>query len=427
MIAEPTQVVTEPTQDDDSAVAAAVQALRRARPVLVVDSPDREAEGDVVLAGATLTDAWMAWTIRHSSGYVCAPMSAERAERLALPPMVRHNEDSRGTAYTVTVDAATGLDTGVSAADRARTVRALANPDARSADFIRPGHVVPLRARDAGVLERPGHTEAAVDLCRIAGLPPVAAIAELVHDDGTMMRHHDVRALGEAAGLEVLTVDQLIRWRQRHDRVIRTATAELPTPYGRFHVIGYQDRVTRVEHLALVPPADVAPSTAAGTALVRMHSECLTGDVLGSTRCDCGPQLDRALARIAQDGGCLVYLRGHEGRGVGLTDKLRAYELQDRGLDTVDAQLVLGLPVDDREYGAAAAILVDLGIEHLRLLTNNPAKVSALQHLGLSVRAEPHVVPAGPANQRYLQVKRDRMGHLLPADTDAPLATGGHR
>jgi 3,4-dihydroxy 2-butanone 4-phosphate synthase/GTP cyclohydrolase II len=388
--------------------------------VLVTDDEDRENEGDVILAAETLTPEWMAWTIRHSSGYICAPMPDEVADRLSLPLMVPDNRDPLRTAYTVTVDAAEGTTTGISAADRAHTVRTLADPAATADSLIRPGHVVPLRAKAGGVLQRPGHTEATVDLCRLAGLAPVGAIGELVNDDGTMMRLPEVLALGAEHDLPVITIEQLAAWRQRHDRVERLAQTVLPTEHGTFTVIGFRDVITGDEHLALVSPRGFS-----GTApLVRLHSECLTGDVLGSQRCDCGPQLQRSLERVAAEGGVVVYLRGHEGRGVGLLAKLQAYALQDAGLDTVDAQVELGLPIDAREYAAGAAILVELGIESVRLLTNNPMKVNAMREHGIRVAAVERISIAPLAtNEAYLRTKRDRMGHDLLLDPEDKGAT----
>ena len=394
-------------------VEQALEALRAGRPVLVADSADRENEGDVILAAETLTDEWLAWTIRHTSGYLCAPVTGELADRLGLPLMVDDNRDPLRTAYTVSVDAARGVTTGISAADRARTIRLLADPGATADSFVRPGHVIPLRARDGGVLVRPGHTEAAVDLCRLAGLAPVGAIGELVHDDGTMMRLPAVQELGAEHDLPVITIEQLIAWRQLHDRVQRLADTTLPTRYGVFGTIGFRDTVTGDEHVALVSPRGIP----AANPLVRLHSECLTGDAFGSLRCDCGPQLERALERVAADGGVVVYLRGHEGRGVGLVAKLRAYALQDKGFDTVDAQTELDLPVDAREYAAGAAILTALGVGPVRLLTNNPAKVDALRGFGVQVSSVERLqVPANPANRGYLRTKRDRMGHDLVVD-----------
>jgi 3,4-dihydroxy 2-butanone 4-phosphate synthase/GTP cyclohydrolase II len=393
-----------------STIEEAFEALRAGLPVLVTDDEDRENEGDVILAAATATTQWMAWTIRHTSGYICAPMSETRADRLGLPLMVADNRDPRLTAYTVTVDAAHGVTTGISAADRAHTIRTLAQEGSIPSDFNRPGHVVPLRARNGGVLVRGGHTEAAVDLCRLAGLAPVGAIGELVHDDGSMMRLPAVLALGAENRLPVITIAALIAWRQLNDRVERIAETLLPTGHGLFRVLGYRDRLTGDEHLALISPKGLSGHAP----LARLHSECLTGDVFGSLRCDCGGQLERSLERVAAEGGVVVYLRGHEGRGVGLLSKLQAYALQDNGFDTVDAQTELGLPIDSREYAAGAAILADLDVVSVRLLTNNPMKVNAMRDYGIKVVAVERLsmVP-GAHNAAYLRTKRDRMGHDL--------------
>jgi 3,4-dihydroxy 2-butanone 4-phosphate synthase/GTP cyclohydrolase II len=393
-----------------STIEEAFEALRAGLPVLVADDEDRENEGDVILAAETATTEWMAWTIRHTSGYICAPMSEGRANRLGLPPMVVDNQDPRGTAYTVTVDAAEGVTTGISAADRAHTIRLLAQEGSVPSDFHRPGHVVPLRARQGGVLVRGGHTEAAVDLCRLAGLSPVGAIGELVHDDGSMMRLPAVLELGSEHNLPVITIAALIAWRQLNDRVERLAETRLPTVHGVFRVLGYRDRLTGDEHIALISPKGLP----ARAPLARLHSECLTGDVLGSLRCDCGGQLERSLERVAAEGGVVVYLRGHEGRGVGLLSKLQAYALQDNGFDTVDAQTELGLPIDSREYAAGAAILADLDVASVRMLTNNPMKVNAMRDYGIQVVAVErlNMVP-GADNAEYLRTKRDRMGHDL--------------
>jgi 3,4-dihydroxy 2-butanone 4-phosphate synthase/GTP cyclohydrolase II len=414
-------------------IEEAVAELRRGRPVLVVDDADRENEGDVVLPAQLASDAWVGWTVRHSSGVLCAPMPAELADRLALPPMVADNQDPRRTAYTVSVDARHGVTTGISAADRARTLRLLADPTTSPGDLVRPGHVFPLRARPGGVLERAGHTEAAVDLCRLAGLAPVGLIAEVVQDDGSMMRLPHLLALGAEHGLVTVSIADLAAWRRERDpegevvdrrehvtlppdpRVRRTAVTSLPTRFGTFTAIGYRDLRTGAAHLALTRPCAASAGPGANGVLVRVHSECLTGDAFGSLRCDCGPQLEAALARVADAGGAIVYLGGHEGRGIGLLAKLGAYALQDAGQDTVDANLALGLPADAREYGAAAAILHDLGIEHVRLLTNNPTKVAGLTAHGVDVVARlPLRVPAGEYNATYLATKRDRMGHDLP-------------
>lgn len=409
-------------------VEDAIEALRAGRPVIVADSPDREDETDVILAAESATTEWVGWTIRHSSGYLCAPMPAARADALELPLMVPASQDPRRTAYTVTVDAADGVTTGISAADRARTLRVLADPAAGPHSIIRPGHVLPLRAVPGGVLHRAGHTEAAVDLCRLAGLEPVAGIAELVHDDGSMMRLDDAAALARAEGLVVLTIADLAAWRRAHDdvagadtvpaperRVVRTGSALLPTRHGRFVVHGYRDLRTGSGHAALVA---AEPTDPRAVPAVRVHSECLTGDAFGSRRCDCGPQLDAALARAASEGGAVVYLRGHEGRGIGLLSKISAYALQDAGRDTVQANLELGLPADRREYGAAAAILADLGLHRVRLLTNNPAKVAGLTAHGIAVEeVVPHEVGRTAENLSYLRTKAQQMGHLLSPET----------
>lgn len=401
-----------------STIEDALAALRQGRPVLVLDDADRENEGDVVMPAQTLTDEWMAWAIRHSSGYICAPMPDSDADRLQLPPMVPDNEDPRRTAYTITCDAASGISTGISAADRAHTLRVLADPESTAADLIRPGHVVPLRARPGGVLERGGHTEATVDLCRLAGLAPVGAIGELIHDDGTMMRAPAVVQLGAEFDLPVISVAGLRDWRARHDRVARTASTPLPTDRGVFQLVGYRDLVTSAGHVALISPAGLRPlADDTAPVLVRVHSECLTGDAFGSRRCDCGPQLRASLSVVAQEHGVVIYLRGQEGRGVGLLAKLAAYELQDGGFDTVDAQTELGLPVDAREYGAAAAILRDLGADAVTLLTNNPAKSEGLRRDGLDVvGTRPLRISPGPENERYLRTKQLRMGHDLVVD-----------
>lgn len=391
-------------------IEEALLAMRQGRPVLVLDDADRENEADVLLAAETLTDEWLAWAIRHSSGYLCAPMPEEWADRLELPIMVPRTTDSLRTAYTVTVDAAEGTTTGISAHDRATTVRLLADPEATPSSFTRPGHVVPLRARDGGVLVRRGHTEAMVNLARLAGLAPVGVIGELVHDDGEMMRAEATLELAQHHSLPVVTIADLVAWRQVHDRVVEIARSVLPTQVGRFEAVGFRDLLTEAEHIALISPLGIGTRN-----LVRLHSECLTGDALGSVRCDCGAQLRAAQQQLAEEPGVLVYLRGHEGRGVGLLDKLRAYHLQDGGADTVNAQTLLGLPVDAREYGAAAAILTLLDVRGITLLTNNPDKSAALRAAGLDVSAtRSQTVGVGPENVGYLATKRDRMGHRLP-------------
>jgi len=407
-----------------STIPEALEALRAGRPVIVADDENRENEGDVVLSAQLATPEWIAWTVRHSSGFICAPMPGEWADRLDLPPMVEVNEDARGTAYTVSVDAADSVTTGISAGDRSHTLNVLADPDATPASVIRPGHILPLRAVDGGVRERGGHTEASVELMRLAGLQPVAAICELVDDDGSMMRLPGLLELGERDGLHVITIEQLVAYLDEHEpvvsganlphrrRVSLRAEAKLPTAHGVFRVLAYKDRVTGTDHLAIVSGdlTDAAP-------LVRVHSECLTGEAFGSLKCECGPQLDAALDAIEQDGGVVVYMRGHEGRGIGLINKLRAYSLQENGLDTVDANLALGLPADARDYAAAAGILSDLGVEKLRLLTNNIDKVDQLRALGLDVAEQvPLLVGVGPNNHQYLATKAERMGHIIATD-----------
>lgn len=390
-------------------LSAAFAALAAGKPVLVTDDESRENEGDIILSAQTATTEWMAWTIRHSSGYLCAPMPGELTDRLDLPLMVRDNADPLRTAYTVSVDATQGVTTGISAADRLRTVRVLADPTSTPSDLVRPGHVLPLRARDGGVFTRRGHTEAAVDLCRLAGLAPVGVIGELVHDDGTMMRRPAVVALGRAHDLPVLTIEDLVQWRTRYDRVEAGAVADLPTEHGRWRMHGYRDLATGAEHVALVS------TTRTDHPLVRVHSECLTGDAFGSQRCDCGPQLEQSMDQVAREGGAVVYLRGHEGRGTGLLAKLAAYAEQDAGADTVEAQTRLGLPVDAREYGAAAAILHQLGLTRVRLLSNNPAKAAQLTDAGIEVTEHlPLVTGVTVHNLKYLQTKRDRLGHTIP-------------
>lgn len=409
-------------EDHDSIalVEQALVALREGKPVLVADSRQRENEADFIMAAERTTVEWVAWGIRHSSGYLCAPMPGPRADALHLPLMVPNSQDPRRTAYTVSVDAASGVSTGISAADRLRTLQVLADPTSAADDVIRPGHVLPLRAVAGGVLHRPGHTEAAVDLCRLAGLEPVGVIAELVNDDGTMMRLGSASQLADREGLVLLTIADLIEYRKvkgdeplaiepAPHRVVFAAQAELPTQHGNVTVRAYRDARTGDEHVALtVPPhAGITP-------LVRVHSECLTGDAFGSLRCDCGPQLDYAIERIVNEGGAVVYLKGHEGRGIGILAKIQAYALQDQGRDTVDANTDLGLPVDRREYGAAAAILADIGLTSVRLLTNNPAKVEGLRASGITVTERvPHHVGATPENAFYRQTKVERMGHLL--------------
>jgi len=404
-------------------VERALEDLKQGKPVLVSDSRDRENEADFILSAERATVEWIAWGIRHSSGYLCAPMPSEKADALHLPLMVPRSEDPRRTAYTVSVDAASGITTGISAADRHRTLQVLARPDAKPEDVIRPGHVLPLRAVAGGVLHRPGHTEAAVDLCRLAGLEPVGVIAELVNDDGTMMRQGDASQLAQKEGLVLMTIADLIHYRRAKNdvpepvepqphRVALDGEARLPTQYGEFTIKGFRDERTGDQHVVLwrAPVEGVVP-------IVRVHSECLTGDAFGSVRCECGPQLHAAMERVAQEGGAVIYLTGHEGRGIGILHKIQAYALQDAGRDTVDANTDLGLPADRREYGAAAAILHQLGLQRIRLLTNNPAKVEGLRASGIDVaeRVALHV-GAHPENEAYRLAKIERMGHIKGDD-----------
>jgi 3,4-dihydroxy 2-butanone 4-phosphate synthase/GTP cyclohydrolase II len=463
-------------------VQRALDALREGRPVLVADSEDRENEVDAILAAQLATPRWVGWMVRRTSGYLCAPMPDELADRLELPLMVPRTQDSLRTAYTVSVDAARGVTTGISASDRATTLRALADPRAVAGDLIRPGHILPLRAVPGGVADRPGHTEAAVDLCRAAGLSPVGAIGELVRDDGEVMRLEEARRLAEDEDLVLLTITQLARelagetadsagrmgsagagagvgagagagagadagagartgvsagagaggsagTADPHGapaveppRVEHTGSAQLPTRHGLFTIHGYRDRRTGADHVALVaePPASAVVDEPA--TLVRVHSECLTGEAFGSVRCECGPQLEESLRQVAERGGAVIYLRGHEGRGIGLLEKIAAYTLQDQGFDTLTANIERGWQADLREYGAAAGILDDLGIPRIELLTNNPSKARALEEHGIDVAGTTRLlVGRTPENSRYLRTKAEVMGHLIPLSEDAPV------
>ncbi|MFI9273036.1 bifunctional 3,4-dihydroxy-2-butanone-4-phosphate synthase/GTP cyclohydrolase II [Kitasatospora sp. NPDC052896] len=400
-------------------VERAIADIAAGRPVIVVDDEDRENEGDIIFAASAATPELLAFTIRYSSGVICVPMTNADADRLALPPMTRVNEDRKGTAYTVSVDARDKISTGISAADRARTIRLLAAEATTAGDLTRPGHVFPLRAADGGVLVRPGHTEAGVDLARLAGLSPAAAICEVVNDDGTMARLPELVAFAREHGLAIISIEDLIAYRRRTElHVDRAAVTTLPTAYGDFTAVGYHGTLDGVEHIALVAGGlDADGRLPDGEdVLVRVHSECLTGDVFGSLRCDCGPQLQASLAQIAESGrGVLLYLRGQEGRGIGLVHKLRAYQLQEQGRDTVDANLDLGLPVDARDYSIGGQMLTDLGVRSLTLLTNNPDKLTALTEHGLKVKdRRPIQVEPSEHNLDYLRTKRDRMGHDLP-------------
>ncbi|MCK0440580.1 bifunctional 3,4-dihydroxy-2-butanone-4-phosphate synthase/GTP cyclohydrolase II [Gordonia alkaliphila] len=406
-------------------VERALADIAAGKAVVVVDDEDRENEGDLIFAAEKATPELVAFMVRYTSGYVCVPMESVDCDRLGLPPMYSVNQDKHGTAYTVTVDAREGIGTGISAADRAVTIRKLAQTDTAAHDFTRPGHVVPLRAREGGVLRRPGHTEAAVDLARLAGLRPAGVICEIVSqkDEGEMARTDELRVFADEHDLALISIADLITWRRRNEKhVVRVAEARIPTAHGDFTAVGYSSPYDDVEHVAMVM-GDVSEGS---DVLVRVHSECLTGDVFGSLRCDCGPQLDAALAAVAEEGrGVVLYMRGHEGRGIGLLHKLQAYQLQDGGADTVDANLALGLPADARDYGLGAQILVDLGVRSMRLLTNNPAKRIGLDGYGLEILERvPMPVRANKENLRYLQTKRDRMGHELTGLEDGPDTEG---
>jgi 3,4-dihydroxy 2-butanone 4-phosphate synthase/GTP cyclohydrolase II len=389
----------------------AIEAIRRGEMIVVVDDEDRENEGDLICAAEAATPEALAFMVRHGSGIVCVSMERDRLERLELPLMSDDGSEAMGTAFTLTVDARHGTTTGVSAADRARTIAVLIDEDTEVDDLRRPGHVFPLRSKRGGVLERAGHTEAAVDLARLAGFAPAGVLCEVVNDDGTMARLPDLERFAAEHDLPILSIADLIAYRSARETLVkRVASARIPTDHGEFESIAYEDHRGRT-HMALVH-GDISSRR---EVLVRVHSECFTGDVLGSRRCDCGEQLERALELIAADGaGVVVYIRGHEGRGIGLRHKLEAYELQDQGLDTVDANLALGLGVDARDYGIGAQILADLGITRMRLMTNNPAKRACLEGYGLeTVERVPLMIAPRPENSSYLLAKRDRLGHEL--------------
>jgi len=418
-------------------IPTALEELRAGKPIIVVDDEGRENEGDVVLAAEFASQEWLAWVVRNSSGFICAPMTNEIADRLELPMMVVNNEDPRGTNYTVSVDAADRVSTGISAGDRAHTLRVLASLDSTPSSVHRPGHIMPLRAKDGGVRERDGHTEATVDLLKLAGLTPVGAISEIVAEDGEMMRLPGLIQLGQREGIVVITIASLIEYLQAQHgdtsvpvavpipetpRVIFEVETTIPTRHGSFRFRAYRDRMTGADHLAIIS------GTPQNGALIRVHSECLTGEVFGSLKCECGPQLDAALDRIKVEGGVVIYMRGHEGRGIGLINKLKAYRLQEDGLDTLEANIALGFPADDRDYSAAVAILENLGLSEVRAITNNPEKLRQLRARGIVVTEQvPLVVGVGDFNEQYLEVKRDRMGHILPSNTELEQSARAHK
>ncbi|MEV1241156.1 bifunctional 3,4-dihydroxy-2-butanone-4-phosphate synthase/GTP cyclohydrolase II [Nonomuraea sp. NPDC050022] len=394
-------------------VERAIDDIRNGKPVLVVDDENRENEGDIIFAASKATPELLTFTIRHTSGVICVPMEGKELDRLGLPLMVFQNRERLRTAYTISVDARDGVTTGISAADRARTIRTLADSATEPYELVRPGHIFPLRYHEGGVLSRRGHTEAAVDLARLAGLSPAGVLAEIVNDDGTMARLPELRVFADEHDLALISIEQLVDYRRRTESMVtRVAETNVPNAYGMWRAYGYASALDGGEHIALVY-GDLSGAEPGENILVRAHSECLTGDVFGSLRCDCGVQLEHAMSAIAQEGrGVVVYLRGHEGRGIGLLAKLRAYSLQDAGSDTVDANIELGLPVDAREFSNAAQILADLGVKSVRLLTNNPAKLKGMDGYGIKVLGrEPMPVAMNPYNERYLKAKRDRLGH----------------
>jgi 3,4-dihydroxy 2-butanone 4-phosphate synthase/GTP cyclohydrolase II len=390
----------------------AIADIAAGRPVVVVDGADRENEGDIIFAAAKATPELLGFMIRYTSGVICVPMPGRELDRLQIPLMTAENNERMRTAFTISVDARDGITTGISAADRARTVRVLVDSATEPYELVRPGHIFPLRYAEGGVLRRPGHTEAAVDLARLAGLEPAGVLAEVVNDDGSMARLPALRKFADQHGLALISIAQLIAYRRHTEQVVRRMVqTRLPNAHGDWQAYGYLNSVDGTEHVALVL-GDLGHGE---QVLTRVHSECLTGDVFGSRRCDCGTQLAAAMAAIASEGrGVVLYLRGHEGRGIGLLSKLQAYQLQDAGADTVDANLELGLPADARDYSTGAQMLLDLGIRSIRLLTNNPAKVAGLSGFGVEVAGRcPLPVLVTEENLRYLTAKRDRLGHQL--------------
>ncbi len=398
--------------DEFDPIEDAIEEIKQGRMVIVVDDADRENEGDLILAAATVTPEAIAFMVRHTSGVICMPVVGERLDDLRIPLMVSDVTDPQRTAFTVSVDARQGTTTGISAADRAHTIKAIVDPGTQPEDLVRPGHVFPLRYREGGVLKRAGHTEASVDLAVLAGLYPAGVLCEIVNEDGTMSRLPSLVEFAKEHGLKLISIADLIQFRRKSERLIeKVADARIPTEYGEFRAVAYESTVDNRVHVAMVL-GDVGDGE---RILVRVHSECLTGDVFGSLRCDCGQQLDAALRKVGEEGrGLVLYIRGHEGRAIGLTHKLRAYQLQEAGRDTVEANVELGFPADPRDYGIGAQILVDLGVRSMRLLTNNPAKRAGLEGYGLSiVERVPLETEPTDENIGYLKAKREKLGHLL--------------
>jgi 3,4-dihydroxy 2-butanone 4-phosphate synthase/GTP cyclohydrolase II len=405
-------------------IQQAIAALAQGRIVILVDDERQKNECDLVLAAARVTPGAVAFMVRHTSGVICAALPGPRLDELRLPLMLADNTDARRAAFTISVDARHGTTTGISAADRVATVRALIHPDTSPADLTRPGHIFPLRAVEGGVLRRARPTEATVDLARAAGLYPAGILAEVVNDDGSMARGRDLEKFAETHDLPIVSIADLVRHRRRTEPLIRRLSqARLPTRYGDFTIHAYESIVDGMQHVALVM-GDVA---SAPSVLVRVHSECLTGDLFGSMRCDCGRQLDQALSRISAEGrGVVVYLRGHEGRGIGIGHKVSAYRLQDQGRDTLQANLELGLPADTRDYSVGAQILKDLGMSSMRLMTNNPAKYDGIAEFGLVISERvPLITEPNRHNVQYLRTKQEKMGHVLGFPADIRTMQGG--
>lgn len=397
-------------------VESAIEEFKKGNAIVVVDDEDRENEGDLILPGDLISTESMNFMIKNTSGVVCVPMEAKDLDRLKVPPMTTVNEDKKLTAYSISVDSASGITTGISAQDRATTVKVLSNRNSQPSDVTKPGHVFPLRAAQGGVLRRAGHTEAGVDLAKLAGLNPVAVIAELVEDDGSIRKYESSFRFARSNGLKFISIADIISYRRRNEKHVELfSQSELPTKYGNFKSFAYRSKIDGIAHLALV----VGDISDGENVLVRVHSECLTGDVLGSLRCDCGEQLQLAMKTIADHGrGIILYVRGHEGRSIGLLNKIAAYGLQDKGRDTVQANIELGLPADARDYGTGAQILVDLGVKTMRLLTNNPSKRAGLEGYGLKiVERLPLIAIPNEKNIDYLSTKKNKMGHDLPNQT----------